>query len=541
MPILDPADPVLRHLPQSVERALPTFDELAGPGLGSEAMDRTIWRELSGQSFQSSGQIVFAGIGMRLGFAQDAAFREVLSFLGKNAVTELVISQAQAAVFAAFEEAIEAGVGRAMTAVCQSVLQNIPYVGIVVKAVWEVATLLYRVAQLARARDEAAKAVYQPSKFDGATDADWFDGVLAPMVRDTIDWTLAFSPPGYAADQVEGYIKTARLEGDGLAIMPGALTQNALGIVPGNAWLHRSIELFRVGKSRNGAGLWVSEPGQFLPTVKNHGTWLWAHVLEPGPAMYCVDASTAKDRWHAYLWNLREWIRKTGDLSDEQKRIIVDAPAWSRETGKPLTQWMGFREVFGWAPFDTPYDERRPFGNYWLDDHGKQCVPVGAMDRLWARQRDVLETPVCAYVSKDHAGIRTQRTLRGRWEQGRRNLLESPDVMSVDATMVPDLEFRSEVETRQAAGVKGGLSLGAGRVMKPTRVAPHPGVAGVGGINVVGAVNGQTLHLPPEPSPPAAPPVDGKTALGAVLGLLGLGIAGAGGWYWIKRRRERAA
>lgn len=492
------------------EVALPDISEWVNartmPSLGAN-----VRHEISAKSdliWQVGTQRLTGAVGSQIGFIAIDTFRGVVEAMGVD-VYELGSKVLNDLISVA--ESVEVGMGIALDA-----MQSIPVVGFVVKLIRTIGEITVRVVHIVREnrRKYSREAKIEQSEFDPFVDTGAVDRLIANVYH-TRDWTLAFMPPasGVLATSYTQPFWTPAIEGGGRAFVGTDAIEGAYGYVPNTTYLHQAVEM--LGKQHT-----FFDPGVFLPSVRNQLIGMWSMLGRNEPTLYTVNATKIADVWQNYLFELRRAIEENRQIPNGAKRQTIDG---LREGRQPGSSDMEYR--FGWDSYGTD----RP--DYGLDRVGRYkgwpnirlgAKPLTGADVLARRQYAYLDTLTCAYVDESFAAIKETQMLRIRWEDRRRQLLEHDARYLVDLDMVPDAEYRKELENRGVGRVSGG------GLTTTTPGLDRPDL-------VISAARGVK---PPEPEeePPNLPDFAPGVSTGAV-GFLLMGAGAAGLAYYLKKRR----
>ena len=329
--------------------------------------------------------------------------------------------------------AIEFGVGM----VIKVVTAVNPIAGFVVKLVWGVGKFIRNIVKLVKDDDYGeAKVLYPASTFAPWLDNSVLNGIIGDM-RTTRDWTRLFCPPrmGQGIAGNDFYVRTIgsgqrEIFRDFGRTDAGQsidwLSSGWTGFVPGTAVLHQGTRLRST--------ISVSEIGsQLLPSPQNLLFWVWKEVTGKGrdvsPTLYTIDSKMLGDSWAGYISDYHVWLSETDKIGTASKEAIL-----KYYNGKKGAK------IFGWG---TKID----FGG---DAEMDRYQPVKEAKILRKRQMAYLDTLMCAYVDESYIAISSDSQLRARWDQRRRQLLEHPARCDVDLDVVPDKDYREELERRRS-------------------------------------------------------------------------------------------
>lgn len=489
MPILTPDRGPLENVQLTLDLAsqLPEIADIRATGGHPNALDVAAreWRRRTGIVWQQAAQQTLGGIVANVGIPVHEMRRiggelvNVYSAVvgGFDVKTAAISIAKQLATDLELENTLANTAG----ALGEKVASAVPIIGAVVRLVVSVTRIAVRVARAEKGKFDKP-IYYQRSGFLAAQDSAFYADSFAHPLQNTRDWTNIFSPPGWELrmGQVKHTFAKHELdEGDGwrVTMIEG---QGGLGQIPGENWLHQSIEFY-------GSGPGV-DPGQYLPTANQQATFLWAQLQSQGPSIMCVDAAAVGARWADYLFYLRRWLHESGKLSTKQQDRVIDFL-------RPAVGWRA--RPRGRSSGDAPT---------WENLDVESFAPVQAAERLRKAQRAALDTLTCAYVDESYEAIMRDKPLELQWEHRRRQLLEHRARFAVDLDNVPDQAYRAELMRRgvpdpragaggfQAEGGTkpeiterrgGGLRIGGGRalvvadegdgpVLRPTEDEPDP-------------------------------------------------------------------
>ncbi len=284
-----------------------------------------------------------------------------------------------------------------------------------------------------------------------------------------------------------------------------------LGCVPGAGYLHQSLEIGTRGGSR--------DAGEFLPTARDQGAWLWKHIQKGElPSMYTIDADKCRARWETYLMDLWVTLWETKELNDEYKAWAWDLIAPKASTGEGallrIAKPRSRNSRLKWQKPDEKY----------LD----LVVPIYELNVLEKRQLGFLNTITCAYVDEGFAAIAGSQALKERWKLRRKQLLHNSARCEVSLEDVPDPPYEQALREAGVGTVRctpGGFKGAGRRPRMPVESSKR-----------------KKLDVPPPlPDMPGSGtesiPAPSRRRPSGILPLAAAAAAAGGLWYLAKRRR----
>jgi hypothetical protein len=457
MPRLSKQDPAFKKLPDLLPDsfAYPDIDDIIEDTAGSSsiAAEVSAWvADQSTKNYQGGGEIGLATIATTIGVAADLTVENIANALDDSTVNWLSGSVASVQSVlgnsgsllsaiadasggdptALVREAMKIGIG-----VSIQLMSQIPVVGWIAEIAWTFGNGIYQLVQAVKTSNASdGPVLYPQSRFNPQRDLNRFnDKVLTPM-RYTQDWTEIFRPPGGGVPANAAWLGEFETQALGTTgpndtkfgdrIQATNPCTDCLGYVPGTAFLHERIEMVGANVKDSGNAL--------LPTARQHGVWIWEHIARKNsPALYTVNAKTLASGWGNYLKALRLYVEGNNKLSAAQKNKLISF--YNKDSdGRP---------IFGWGK------PRTTQGGAWIPDEDvAKYQPVKAATTLRERQLAFLDTHTCAYVD-DSFGAMSDPTVKNKWKQRRKDLLEHPSICDVDLSMIPDAIYRGQVEFEQ--------------------------------------------------------------------------------------------
>lgn len=447
MPRLEKDSPLIENLPSDLAIGLPDVAQIVADMGSVPGVQKVITQDvayISGQIYQSAGQIGAGQIVSKIGVNALSTFNAITSALGEDvneSMDQALAGQAGDLLSAIGEmsesndilqEALEVGMGLAINLMC-----TIPVVGWIVKLAWNVGNAIAKIATVVKQSDDYDDVVeYPATNFNPEVDRVILNQEVLRRLRSSKDWTELYRPPGGGkgeGQQWKDEFYTANLQGGGRRVQVGNVCNSCLGFVPGTAFLHKSMEIFGKGNLKDTGNV-------YLPSSRQHGLWIWKHISRANtPALYTIDADALQSSWRWYLGPLREYIMGDAvaasgygvdnNLSAAQiQKIINYYDRGGDATGDPL-------KIFGWGSLNE---------NVSPDDY----QPVKEARILKKRQLAFLDTLTCAYVDDDYGALRDPE-VKEKWERRRKDLLQHPAICDVDLDMIPDAVYRGQVEYEQ--------------------------------------------------------------------------------------------
>lgn len=530
MPILPKETPLLFEKATPLESALPDFPEIF-ERLGQADPQAVRLAEIDftngiETNFNLGSQKSIAGVLGNIGIPQGPIFESALEFLDMpdyalvvadvfwGIIEDYAIDIFKATVEQLVEVAIEA-LGKVLGSLVD-IMSGIPAYGYVIDIAWDVGMGIKKLVDIAKESNKPPpEAVYARAEFSPQADVSMANNNVIGPARHASDWTPIFKPPGLGRTKTWGPRFTSqKLEGGGRRVRTRGQRAGWVGFVPGTTMVHRGFEIERGGNV-------VRDIGALYPSTRNLAFLAWGQAQKNSPAMYTVDAVTARDQWAQYLFDLRMWIRETDILKESAKRAFVDGPL--------------AKQTFGWGPYDMPFDSDLGYENFGIWDTedklgGGVAIPIRHLTNLRERQGRLLNTLTCAYVDPTYGSMRGDPSLLDKLETRRQQLLAHPARCDVDLDNIPDASFRGAMEIAQdvcAEGPGGFLTappLEAEPPDTPGPLFPEPPLI-VTGVPVADAVRGHPRSFWQEHG----------AALGSVV--VGLGLIGIA---WRVREAQRS-
>lgn len=377
---------------------------------------------------------------------------------------------------------------QALDEAASEAVTNIPILGWVAK----LALGIWRLVEAVREKPPETTSV-RALVYDRDADSDLCRAMLSDMAA--IDWSRIFMPPSPG-------ISNAKIAYSVLGIADGYAWGSLSAATPYGANLEQPTRGAAPGVSA-WAGYWQS-PRKLLDSTRDAGlesivgfddlapasTQLaglaWMYLQRPGPRMCALEHAAVRDAWKEYGDAMRSAIKAAGG-EDE---------------------WLGRqmrRSWRYWAPGQYEADPYNPHPGTDLD-----VVVAKKLENLLARTRKLLNTYAVAYVPKDAPALKDP-ALRKQWADNRIRLLSHDAVHDVDASLIPDPEYRSALVAAQKSA-SGSITW----MPAPHRTPP--------------TIDGGPQ--PPNPDPPDLPPArrrpeGGEQPTDASAVGIGLGIAAA--------------
>lgn len=522
MPKLSPNDPLVASLPDELgtDDEYPDIDEWV-QSVGSLPIFQTSIKDdiayQSGVIFEKAGQIGLSQIVSRVGVSSLQAFTQIGQALGEDVVQEMdqAIAGAETAVAEALSEdngvldaGLNAGIGLAV-----NLSSTVPVVGWIVKLAWSIGMAIRNIVEVVRAsKQQDSPPLYPATSFEPSFDRKQLNDYVLKRMRLQKDWTDMFLPPGGGIPAHEAWlgeffesdiVKSAGGEMKGVRVSATVPCGQCLGYVPGTAFLHQNVEAFSID---------VKDTGNvYMPSARQHGLWIWKHISRANsPALYTINADQVAVRWGNYLRAFRMFIEGASKLSPDQKDKIINY--YNVQAGG---------NIFGWGK------PRTHTGGVWIPDKDvEKYSPVVEADILRQRQLSFLDTLTVAYVGPNYGAL-ADGSVKSKWEQRRKDLLQHPAICQVDLDMIPDAVYRGQVEyEQQHAGAK--CLLGPQAIALQTVKPPPVGQGGAAGVD--------GFATPPKKKGRST---GNKIAMAAGVALVATGAV-VGGKYLLERRRRRA-
>lgn len=366
-------------------------------------------------------------------------------------------------------------------------LAGVPILGWIVR----VGMIVWDLVQLARLREPQMTGQH-PLAYDKDADAYVADRILARAAGR--DWTDMFSPQG-AAFKLEDLAYTNAGAADGFAwgqLHQGDATQ--LGLVPGVGAIAGYWQSPRKapGSTRDPNVVNVVANNQLLPSAVSLSGLLWTANQAPGPMLARIDLHALAQRWDAYGTELQAFADSRDGVVKKQ---INNGWRWLDEHfGAPL---------YGVTKSDVPAEYRG-----W----GLQNLIAWRLQLAQQRVRDNMNTIAVAYVPPDAPGL-TDKATKSAWSESRWRLLAHDARRYVDASIIPDNDYREAMIAAQKTAASGFAVATEGGADK----SPKWGASA--------ALLGKPLDPPILPLPPGPPPGpegatgDSPTTSGAGVGL----------------------
>lgn len=473
MPKLSKQDPSVEKLPSLLPDsfAYPDIHEIIEDTAGYGAIAQRVsgWvADQSAKNYQGGGEIGLATIATTIGVAAETTVESIANALDDSDVDwisgsvdavqdvlgssgSLVAAMASAAgsgdATELVRQAMKIGIG-----VSIQLMSQIPVVGWLAEIAWTFGNGIYQLVQAVKASNASdGPVLYPAAQFNPELDLARFNEDVLVPIRGTQDWTKIFRPPGGGVPTNAAWLGEFETQALGSSggqqfgdrIQPTNPCALCVGFVPNTSFLHERIEL---------VGVNIKDTGNtYYPTARQHGLWLWEHVARKNsPALYTVNAKTLASGWGNYLKALRLYIEGNPKLSAGQKNTLINQYNKDAE-GRP---------IFGWGK------PRTTQAGAWIPDEDvAKYHPVNSANKLRERQLALLDTLTCAYVD-DSFGAMSDPTVKNKWKQRRKDLLEHPSICDVDLSMIPDAIYRGQVEFEQdkrpSCKFGGPGSLGAG-------------------------------------------------------------------------------
>lgn len=437
MPRLSEDSPLIKNLPDDMTIGLPDVQQIVADMGSVPGVQKVITQDvayISGQIYQTAGQIGAGQIVSKVGVNAIATFNAISNSLGQDVIEEMDIALADQAgdVLSAvaqmsssndiLRDAMQVGMGLAINLMC-----TIPVVGWIAKLAWSIGNGIANIAKVVKQSDTYGETIQYPAtNFNPEVDRLVLNQEVLRRLRSSKDWTRLFRPPGGGVPENKAWLDayyTSDLQGGGRRLAATNVCDDCLGFVPGTGFLHKSMEIFGPANLKDTGNV-------YLPSSRQHGLWIWKHIARANsPALYTVDASVLESTWRWYLQPLREYVLADKKLSPAQrKRIINYYDRGGDAEGDPL-------KIFGWGSTTKSVDP---------DDY----QPVKEARILKKRQLAFLDTLTCAYVGDDYGAI-ADPEIKAKWEERRQDLLQHPAICQVDLEMIPDPIYRGQVEYEQ--------------------------------------------------------------------------------------------
>lgn len=502
MPILDRDSPVFSGLDLSDLPArayeLQTFNLTEFPVI--RAGDLARWRALESSVVVDISQRIIGGELLQFGIPLGPSFEAATKIVTAQDAAKVIFSEfanmvgpeaeklAQELMRKMIDETLEA-LGSTI-----DIVEWIPAYGWLIEAVWDVAMGIRNLVQLVKRQNAEPKVIYERGTYQPDYDVNQSSRLLH-SVAEGVDLDWIFRPPSVGSHISGGarfQIGALEPEGSGwITIFGTNMRDGGLGFCPWSTMVHNKLEIAPYGRQ-------VQDTGRFLGTTRGSSTMLRGLLSGSAPIIFSVDADRMADEWAQYQFDLRTFILKQ-DISDEAKRKIID---WLASDGPS----------FGWAPFSPDdFDASKGYDNFGIP----QSEPVRFWRMVSERQRQLLRSPVIAYLDRDFPALAGSPSNLRTWENNRDKLLEHPARCNVDLRNVPDPIYLAALEASRAG----------------------PACIAVGGITTRpdDTMGGGVLPPLPPPKPPrGSVGGDGAGGAAAAIALL-LGVAG--GTYWYTQRR----
>ncbi len=514
MPKLSPNDPAILALgleDRSVEQSrgiqpyLPDIETMSLESGGLPVIHQDLaagWAFATGWQMQRGTQMTFGAIVTNVGIPTTKIFRDVVEVIGTDVnapldeaaglIAELTTGEDPKDVL---EKVIMMGIGFGV-----DLMSAVPVAGAIVNMVWEAGKMIKTVIELAvsQSREEARK-LFPTTRFNPSADALAYNQRILKPTKDSKDWTDIFSPPGWGPGSGwQSLFSISHLAGGGKRIMTTNPTW--LGFVPGSGWLHQAIEV--------DTNVGTIDPGQYLPTARDQGSWLWKHVQKGNlPSMFTVDAAAARVRWERYLMDLWVTLWETKDLSDGEKQKAWDLLTDANEGA--VMRLAKPRVRGGRLKWQKPDDK-----------YLRLLLPIHELNVLEKRQKGYLDTVTVAYLDKSYAAIGGNKDMRDKWEKRRGQLLTHPARCQVSLADVSDPVYEAKLRD---------VGVGTPRCL-PARFKA-----------IVGFETTPPRMPKPQPGLPGslreAIPAPSRRRRSAIVPLAAAAAAAGGLWYLAKRRR----
>ena len=437
MPRLSEDDPLIENLPADLAIGLPDIAQIVADMGSVPGVQKVITQDvayISGQIYQSAGQIGAGQIVSKIGVNALSTFNAITGALGEDvneSMDNALAGQAGDLLSAIGEmsdsndilqEALEVGMGLAINLMC-----TIPVVGWIAKLAWNIGKSIAAIVKVVKQSNTYDQVIeYPATNFNPEVDRLVLNQEVLRRLRSSKDWTELYRPPGGGKGEGQQWKEefyTSNLQGGGRRVEVGNVCNSCLGFVPGTAFLHKSMEIFGSSSLKDTGNV-------YLPSSRQHGLWIWKHIAKANtPALYTIEAQALQSSWRWYLGPLRQYIMDDPDLSAAQRnKIISYYDRGGDASGDPL-------KIFGWG---SPNENISP------DDY----QPVKEARILKQRQLAFLDTLTCAYVGDDYGAMRDPE-VKEKWERRRMDLLQHPAICDVDLDMVPDAIYRGQVEYEQ--------------------------------------------------------------------------------------------
>lgn len=264
------------------------------------------------------------------------------------------------------------------------------------------------------------------------------------------EWTRIFCPAARPGDSFK--LERTSFIGDGTpdgkTIVPagGVVHEEGLGFCPGVAGRFVQWQYpLRVFNSNRPAGPWegsLISIASLEPSVSQMTVLAWQMVLKNSPNMFRANAFEVARRWRDYFEALEDWSKWLKGKGETQASEMANAIAtWygPEYQGGPLR----VREPW------TKYKRNRVPADVAAGGKVRRLVDYIVTKQLIGSYLPALSTVTCAYVGPNAPAFKEMSWLKDAWRELRKRLLEHPARFDVELDMIPDRDYRSEMERAQ--------------------------------------------------------------------------------------------
>lgn len=370
----------------------------------------------------------------------------------------------------------------------EDIATRVPVLGWVLKlavGLFRLGKKIYKMVKEAKKEKDYEPPAGKAILYNQANDEAVVNTALAIAKGD--DWTRIFLPSGLGSWNTIPITYTNDGFANGVSITQSGGREGWLGCFPQLAEQFIDYQYPQNRKIYGGGRMFggrATTGTTWHPSVAQLSMLLWQRVLRFGPRMFSVRMNAVRSQWQDFFAQGFDLARRT---EDQQLRDVLRntlAWAWWKPNNSVQRPEKMIDRDWHWRygrfnPHEMPSQYLEPVDWQHTDEEhrtGALSFPISfgnlieyVEQEIWRPQAEAaLKTLACAYTAPNAPALREDSKLAELHREMRKLLLQRRSAfMQVELDMVPDAEYRHEVELQQRHGFDFGAELPDGDGVRP--------------------------------------------------------------------------